>query len=249
MAEAKKAIFNWSGGKDSSLALYEVLKSGEYQVEHLLTTVNQFHNRVSMHGVRTELMEQQAISIGLPLYQVRLSEMPSMEEYNNKMAEAWRNFNNEGIRYSIFGDIFLEDLKKYREEQLAKVGLQAVFPIWKRPTNELLREFIDLGFKAVLVCVNEKYLDRSFAGRLIDVSFIKDLPDNVDPCGENGEYHSFVFDGPIFKTPVDIVKGEIVYKKYEPAKGDNAQYDTGFFYCDLFPEINAAGMEKAAPGL
>ena len=141
----------------------------------------------------------------------------------------------------IFGDIFLEDLKKYREVQLAQVGLQAVFPIWKRPTTELLREFIDLGFKAVLVCINEKYLDRSFAGRLIDDSFIKDLPVNVDPCGENGEYHSFVFDGPIFKKPIIVTKGEIAYRKYEAAKGDNTQYDTGFFYCDLLPEIKPAG--------
>ncbi len=191
-----------------------------------------------MHGVRVELMEKQAQSIGLPLFQVRLSEMPSMEEYNQNMGGAWKKFKEEGIAYSIFGDIFLEDLKKYREEQLAQVGLQAVFPIWKRPTTELLRSFIEMGFKAVLVCVNEKYLDRSFAGRLIDESFIRDLPANVDPCGENGEYHSFVFDGPIFKKPVAFSKGEVVYRKYEPAAGSTAEFDTGFFYCDLIPKAH-----------
>jgi diphthamide synthase (EF-2-diphthine--ammonia ligase) len=132
MAETKKAVFNWSGGKDSSLALYHVLEGGEYSIAHLLTTVNQFHNRVSMHGVRTALMEQQAESIGLPLFPVRLTEMPEMEEYNQKMADAWAAFKAEGVTHSIFGDIFLEDLKTYREEQLAKVGLQGVFPIWKR---------------------------------------------------------------------------------------------------------------------
>lgn len=236
----KKAVFNWSGGKDSSLALHKILAGGEYDVKHLLTTVNGFHNRVSMHGVRVELMEEQARNIGLPLYQVRLSEMPDMEEYNKGMAEAWKKFTDEGIGYSIFGDIFLEDLKKYREEQLAKVNMQAVFPIWKEPTDVLLRRFIDLGFKAVLVCVNEKFLDRSFAGRLIDESFIKDLPANVDPCGENGEYHSFVYDGPIFKEPVKFNKGEVVFRKYQPATGSTSTYDTGFFYCDLIPESLAA---------
>lgn len=233
MGANKKAVFNWSGGKDSSLALHKVLGDGEFEVAHLLTTVNGFHNRVSMHGVRVELMERQAESIGIPLHQVRLTEMPSMEEYNQNMAESWKKFKEEGIGYSVFGDIFLEDLRKYREEQLAQVGLQAVFPIWKQPTIDLLRSFIDLGFKAVLVCINEKYLDRSFAGRLIDESFIQDLPSNVDPCGENGEYHSFVFDGPIFKKPIVFAKGEIVYRKYEPAPNSTSEYDTGFFYCDL----------------
>ena len=227
----KKAIFNWSGGKDSSLALFEILKQKEYDITCLLASVNDHYNRVSMHGVRLELIEQQATSIGLPLRQLRLPEMPSMEDYNREMTAIMQGFRNEGIEYSIFGDIFLEDLKVYRETQLAKVGMQCVFPLWKRDTTELVNEFIDKGFKAVLVCVNERYLDRSFAGRLIDESFLNDLPSNVDPCGENGEYHSFVFDGPIFTTPVKFEKGEIVYRKYEQERSDN--FDTGFFYLDL----------------
>ena len=227
----KKAIFNWSGGKDSSLALHQILQNKEFEIACLLSSVNNHYNRVSMHGVRIELIEQQAASIGLPLQQLRLPEMPSMEDYNREMFAIMKGFKDNGIDYSIYGDIFLEDLKIYREGQLAKVGMQGVFPIWKRDTSELIQEFIDKGFKAVLVCVNERYLDKSFAGRLIDDDFLKDLPANVDPCGENGEYHSFVFDGPIFKTPIAFEKGEVVYRKYD--KGETDNFDTGFFYQDL----------------
>jgi uncharacterized protein (TIGR00290 family) len=160
-----------------------------------------------------------------------LPEMPSMEDYNREMFGIMQGFKDEGIDYSIFGDIFLEDLKVYREGQLAKVGMQGVFPIWKRDTTDLVKEFIALGFKAVLVCVNEKQLDKSFAGRLIDESFLNDLPTGVDPCGENGEYHSFVFDGPIFKNPIPIKLGEVVYRKYDKGAVDN--FDTGFYYQDV----------------
>ena len=236
----KNAIFNWSGGKDSSLALYEILQKKEYEIACLMASVNDHYNRVSMHGVRIELIEQQAASIGLSLRQLRLPEMPNMEDYNREMTAIMQGFKNEGIDYSIFGDIFLEDLKAYRDGQLAKVGMQGVYPLWKRDTTKLVKEFIDKGFKAVLVCVNERYLDRSFAGRLIDKDFLKDLPANVDPCGENGEYHSFVFDGPIFKTPIAFEKGEAVYRKYEQERSDN--FDTGFFYLDLLPLVNT--MER-----
>ncbi len=228
-----KAIFNWSGGKDSSLALYEVLQKQEYKISYLLTSVNTSYNRVSMHGVRIELLEQQAKEIGIPLKQIRLPEMPSMEDYNREMFTIMKQFKDERIDYSIFGDIFLEDLKLYREQQLAQAGMQGVFPIWKRDSTELIHEFIAKGFKAILVCVNEKYLAKSFAGRLIDESFLKDLPTNVDPCGENGEYHSFVFDGPIFKNPIPFKTGEVVYRKYDKGAVDN--FDTGFFYLDLIP--------------
>ena len=231
-----KAIFNWSGGKDSSLALYEILQKMEYEIACLMSSVNDHYNRVSMHGVRIELIEQQAASIGLPLRQLRLPEMPSMEDYNREMFAIMQGFKDEGINYSIFGDIFLEDLKVYREGQLAKVGMQGIFPIWKRNTTELIEEFVDKGFKAILVCINEKHLDRSFAGRLIDKDFIKDLPAGVDPCGENGEYHSFVFDGPIFKTPIKFEVGEVVHRKYE--SGESKNFDTGFYYTDLLPVAN-----------
>lgn len=240
----KKAIFNWSGGKDSSLALYRILKENTFSIKTLLTSINQKYDRVSMHGVRVELHEKQAASIGLPLHKLLVPEMPSMEDYNQIMKETMSNFKKEGIDYSIFGDIFLEDLKKYREDQLSKVGIQGVFPLWKESTAELINEFLKLGFKAIIVCVNEKYLDKSFAGRLIDQDFLKDIPPNVDPCGENGEYHTFVFDGPIFKHPVLFDIGEVVYKKYEKSKNPDSDdcntdntvdYNTGFYYCDLVP--------------
>lgn len=237
---AHKSFFNWSGGKDSSLALYHLLNDKKYSVEKLLTNISGGYHRISMHGVREELVEQQAAAIGIPLQKLVLPEQPSMMEYEKWMLATMKQLQHEKFTHSVFGDIFLEDLKVYRETQLAKVGMTAVFPLWKRDTTELMHEFIDLGFKTIVVCVNEKYLDKSFCGRIIDKDFIKDLPENVDVCGENGEFHTFVFDGPIFKKPVAFTKGEIVYRKYDTPKtaGDNCftkdeptQY--GFYFCDL----------------
>jgi uncharacterized protein (TIGR00290 family) len=239
-----KSYMNWSGGKDSSLCLYHILQNKQYAVDCLLTSVNAAHNRISMHGVRRELLEAQARSIGLPLQTIELPEQPGMEEYERAMMDKVTTLRNNGCTHAIFGDIFLEDLKLYREQKLQQANIECVFPLWKQPTLQLVKEFIQLGFKSIIVCVNEQYLDKSFCGRLIDESFINDLPSNVDACGENGEFHSYVFDGPIFKTPIPIEKGEIVYKKYAvPANaGTNAddscnpmdkasQY--GFYFCDL----------------
>jgi uncharacterized protein (TIGR00290 family) len=229
----KKAIFNWSGGKDSSLSLYHLLQSQEYDIRYLITSVNSKFKRISMHGVRQELLRRQAESIGIPLHMVMVPEMPTMEIYNDLMEQTLKEFKQEGIDHSVFGDIFLEDLKKYREERLARVGMKGVFPIWKIPSQQLVREFIDLGFKAVLVCVDEKVLDRSFAGRPLDDALLKDLPSNVDPCGENGEYHSFVYDGPIFHHPIAFDLGEVVHRDYAAPSAPGTQ--TGFWYCDLIP--------------
>ena len=166
--------------------------------------------------------------------------MPTMEAYDAAMARILTEFKNEGIEYSIFGDIFLEDLRKYREERLAEVGLKGVFPIWKRPTTELAREFIDLGFKSLLVCTDESHLEESFCGRIIDDKLLKDLPSSVDPCGENGEFHSFVYDGPIFSKPVEFKIGEKVRRSYaKPKNLDDKDCtccntsDTAFWYIDL----------------
>ena len=200
----KKAIFNWSSGKDSALALYKTLQNSEIEIVSLLTSVNKKYNRISMHGVRTELLEQQAKSIGLPLHIMEIPEMPSMEDYEKVMQETLTKFKEKGVTHSIFGDIFLEDLRKYREEKLAEIQLEAIFPLWKIPTKDLIHEFLDLGFKTIVVCVNERNLDKSFVGRIIDAQFIADLPDNVDVCGENGEFHTFTFDGPIFKKPIEF---------------------------------------------
>ena len=239
---ALKSFFNWSGGKDSTLALYHILKDKNYSVEKLLTNVNSEHRRISMHGVREDLLELQAAAIGIPLQKLVLPDQPSMADYETYMMQTMNQLRQEGYTHSVFGDIFLEDLKKYRETQLAKVGMTGVFPIWKRDTAALMHEFIDLSFKTIVVCVNEKYLDKSFCGRIIDENFIKDLPNNVDVCGENGEFHTFVFDGPVFKNPVAFTKGEIVYRKYAAPKDQNdncfqptSAEDYGFYFCDLLP--------------
>lgn len=196
-----------------------------------------------MHGVRVELLNKQAESIGLPLIKLQMPEMPTMEVYENIMETALKDLKSKGAIASIFGDIFLEDLRQYREEKLSLFNLKGVFPLWKISTTQLIREFIDAGFKTIITCVNEQYLDKNFAGRMIDEEFLNDLPRNVDPCGENGEFHTFVFDGPIFQKPIAFEKGEIVYRKYSSSKENNSSYsshndnpfDNGFWYCDLLP--------------
>lgn len=236
------AYMNWSGGKDSALCLYKALHAKQYSISHLLTSVNAARNRISMHGVRRELLEAQAASTGIPLTTIELSEQPNMTEYETCMMQKVNELKSSGCTHSIFGDIFLEDLKLYREQKLKEANIECVFPLWKIDTFQLAKEFIALGFRAIIVCINEKFLDKSFCGRLIDENFINDLPANVDPCGENGEFHSFVFDGPIFKTPFAFAKGEIVYKQYTAPKtaDDNncsnappPQY--GFYFSDLLP--------------
>ncbi|MDX5422275.1 MAG: diphthine--ammonia ligase [Hymenobacteraceae bacterium] len=238
------SVFNWSGGKDSALCLYHVLQEGKYKVDRLLTTLSGATNRVTMHGVRQELLLKQAEKIGLPLQQILLPEDASMSAYNTLMDNTMRGLQQQGITQAIFGDINLEDLRKYREQQLAQAGMQAVFPLWGRPTRALVQEFLQLGFKAVVVCVNERLLDESFVGRILDENFLNDLPEGVDPAGENGEFHTFVFDGPIFQEPVKYVLGEKVRKTYgAPAdaddncykKEDKPAYDTAFWFCDLLP--------------
>ncbi|MFP5471546.1 MAG: diphthine--ammonia ligase [Bacteroidia bacterium] len=216
-----KAVFNWSGGKDSALALYHALSDKNISIEYLLTSLSEQYRRVSMHGVKEELLEEQAKQIGLPLRKIYLPENADMKSYNSIMRNELFELKSKGITQSIFGDIFLEDLKRYREEKLAEVNMIGYFPLWQKNTKDLVREFIDLGFKTIIVCVNGDVLDKSFAGRIIDKEFIKDLPKNVDPCGENGEFHTFVFDGPIFKHPVFFTKGEVVERKYPRPKNSD----------------------------
>jgi len=230
-----KAIFNWSSGKDSSLALYKILEENKYEVTSLLTSINKEFQRISMHGVRVSLLEKQAESLGLPLIKMELPAEPSMEEYREIMRQTMNEIKSTGVTHSVFGDIFLEDLRKYREDQLKTVGMKGVFPLWKDNTSDLIREFLDSGFKTIVTCVNETYLDKSFAGRVIDQDFIKDLPENVDPCGENGEFHTFTFNGPIFKNPVKFEVGEIVKKTYPKPKSEESGEDGEyvFWFCDL----------------
>lgn len=239
----KKAFLNWSSGKDAAYALYLLQQENEYTVDSLVTTVNSRIDRVSMHGLRTRLLEQQAESIGIPLHKISLDGNVSMTEYNKIMEKETGKLKAEGFSHSVFGDIFLEDLREYREQQLQKAGLETVFPLWKKDTLKLMENFIAAGFKAITVSVNAKLLDKSFCGRELDARFLEDLPEEVDPAGENGEFHSFVFDGPIFSRPITFQKGEIVERIFEPAqdKDDNcfkeepANWHTRFYYCDLLP--------------
>jgi len=232
-----KAYFNWSGGKDSSLALWKILADKKIKVEYLLTSMNRFHNRISMHGVRRELLEAQAASLQFPLTTIDLPEEPDMTEYETAMMKKIDWLKSQGITTGIFGDIFLEDLKNYRQEKLGAAGIKCDFPIWKKDTNELISEFIDAGFKAIVVCVNDQFLNKSFCGRIFDQSFLDDLPDNVDDCGENGEFHTFVFDGPIFNCPVRFTTGEIVYREYKAPENITSKptpaKNYGFYFCDL----------------
>lgn len=234
-----KTYFNWSSGKDSALALYYLLQDGRYTVDELITTINSHYNRVSMHGLRKELLVAQTEAINITSNLIELPEMPSMEIYEQKMLETVSRLKSEGFTHSAFGDIFLDDLRTYREEQLAKQKLKAVFPIWKRDTKELINEFLDLGFKTIVVCANSKYFNEDFVGTIIDKNFIDNLPKGVDPCGENGEFHTFCFDGPIFKNPIPFTTGEKVYREYDNPKTEddsickNDKY--GIWYCDLIP--------------
>ena len=215
----------FSGGKDSAMALQEIRRHKEYRVAELVTTVTDAYDRVSMHGVRRALLRRQAESLGLPLVEVVVPPESSNAVYEREMGKAFSNIRAKGIRRIAFGDIFLEDLRDYRERQLAASGLTCLFPLWKKPTRSLARTFIDKGFRAVTVCVYSKMLDESFAGRHFDTTFLDDLPSGVDPCGENGEFHTFVFDGPIFSRPIEFAHGEIVERD-------------GFFFYDLLPEAN-----------
>lgn len=240
----KKAFINWSSGKDAAFALYQLQQNSEFEIGKLLTTINTEVGRISMHGLRQELLEQQAGSIGLPLHKVKLNGEVSMQEYSDIMKAECEQLVNEGFTHSIFGDIFLEDLKVYREKQLEEIGLKGVFPLWKKDTSKLMQDFLKAGFKAIVVCTNSKVLDNSFCGRIIDLEFLEDLPEAVDPCGENGEFHTFVFDGPNFERPVNFSLGEKVEKSYSAGKDDKVDcfkddkesWDTRFCYIDLIPE-------------
>jgi uncharacterized protein (TIGR00290 family) len=239
----EKTYINWSSGKDSALALYKVLQNPAYNVDLLVTTINKDFSRVSMHGVRNELLYKQAEAIGINLETIEFPAEVTMGLYAEIMKKAMDSLLEKKYSHTVSGDIFLEDLKAYKDAKLLEVGIKGVYPLWKQDTKEILQEFLALGFKAITVCVNAKLLGKEFVGRVIDAQFIEDLPKNVDVCGENGEFHTFVFDGPIFKNPIDFVIGEKVLRSYtfKDVKDDNRQqskkeksnHDTRFWYCDL----------------
>jgi uncharacterized protein (TIGR00290 family) len=212
-------LFCWSGGKDSAMALYALARH-KARVTGLLTTVTDDYDRVSMHGVRRSLLVKQARALGLPLAEVRIPPQCVNPVYESRMEQALRAQIACGVSAVAFGDIFLADLREYRERNLARLKLKALFPIWKRDTRELAFEFCSLGFRAVAVAIDPQKLDRSFAGRELTPGFFADLPSNVDPCGENGEFHTFVFAGPIFEQTIEFRRGETVDRE-------------GFTFCDL----------------
>lgn len=223
MNNKRQVLFSWSGGKDSSLALYELKNSQIFEVTALITTVTADYDRVSMHGLRTSLLEQQAEYLNIPLEKVFISKNASNDEYESKFNEVILNYKESGIRHIVFGDLFLQEIKKYREDLLQKIEMECVFPIWKRDTAQLAKEFINSGFKAITVCVDSNVLGEEFAGREFDKQFLNELPSGVDPCGENGEFHTFVYEGPIFNNPIKHELGEIVLR------------DERFYYCDILP--------------
>ncbi len=219
---AEDILFCWSGGKDSAMALHALQLVYELRISALLTTVTEEYDRISMHGVRRILLERQAESLGLPLRVVTIPPQCINATYEARMKVALDEYVARGVRQVAFGDIFLEDLRAYRENNLAQLGMAGVFPIWKRDTRDLARDFLGLGFRAITVCVDPRVLDPSFAGRELDQSFFDDLPPGVDPCGENGEFHTFVYAGPVFREPIRFQAGETVMRD-------------GFCFCDLLP--------------
>lgn len=219
---SEPVLFCWSGGKDSAMALHLLRQDPSVKIIGLLTTVTEGYNRISMHGVRCELLEQQAQLMGLPLTQVRIPPQSDNAIYESRMEAALREYLAKDVTQVAFGDIFLEDLRVYRENNLAKLNMTALFPLWKKDTRDLAKYFQAEKFQATTVCIDPKVLTETFAGRELDESFFAELPANVDPCGENGEFHTFVHSGPIFRSPIPITKGAIVTRD-------------GFTFCDLLP--------------
>jgi uncharacterized protein (TIGR00290 family) len=204
--------------------LYTLQQAAEVEIVGLLTTVTEPYARISMHGVRQSLLEQQVAALKLPVHVVTIPADGDNDVYAARMGAALQTCMAQGVETVAFGDLFLEDVRAYREDNLAQIGMTGLFPLWERDTRELAGEFIELGFKAVVTCVDTETLDASFAGRMIDRAFLRDLPGEVDPCGENGEFHSFVFDGPTFAHPIPITTGETVLR------------DNRFCFCDLIPD-------------
>ena len=217
---AEPVLMCWSGGKDSSLALHAVLQDPTLRVEALLTTVTEGYERISMHGVRCALLQDQANAIGLPLQQVRIPPQASNDQYEAAMRERLVDYRARGVSQVVFGDLFLHEIRQYRETSLAKLNMRGHYPLWLKDTRQLAHEFIAAGFRAVLVCIDPTQLAPSFCGREFDRQLLADLPPNADPCGENGEFHTFVYDGPIFRQPLHVKKGQVVERD-------------GFWFCDV----------------
>lgn len=222
----QRVVFSWSGGKDSALALHEINTNQRYSryiVTKLLTTVTEGYDRISGHGVRNVLLARQAASIGVNVQEAYIHQKSTMDEYESVMEEAYLNCRSAGSTTIAFGDIFLKKLQKRRLESLDKIQMAGLFPLWQRGSRQIAKDTIALGFKAYVVCVDARLLDKSFVGRCVDEDFLRQLPVGIDPCGENGEFHTFVWDGPLFREQVRCKLGDIVLR------GSN-------FYCDVLPD-------------
>lgn len=217
-----RAVLSWSSGKDAAYALHELRRTGELEIVGLFTTVNTALDRASMHGTCRELLELQAEAAGLPLYFIDIPFPCPNETYEAAMATFLADAAADGVTHCVFGDLFLEDVRQYREERLAATGITPVFPLWGRPTDTLARAMIAAGLDARIVCLDQQRLDRSLAGARFDDTFLARLPEGCDPCGENGEFHTCVVAGPMFSRPIDVQTGEIVERD-------------GFVFTDLVP--------------
>ncbi len=225
----QEVVLNWSSGKDAALAFYYLQQSNAYHISGLLTSISDRYKRVSMHGVSEEILDLQARYMDMQLQKIYLPEDADMQAYNSIMSAAVAEIKGRGINTMAFGDIFLEDLRKYREQQLAAVGMQAIFPLWQKDTVSLVQEVEDRGIKAMIVCVNEKHLGKAFLGRYIGRELLQDLPAGVDPCGENGEFHTLVVDAPYFTAALPVVPGEIVHREYRLDEHSKS----GFYFLDV----------------
>ncbi|MCI9441118.1 MAG: diphthine--ammonia ligase [Ruminococcus sp.] len=226
----KKAYFNWSSGKDSAFALYKAMKSETYDVQNLFTIIKKQGSKIAMHEIGIDLLKQQANAIGIPLTVLEFDLAASSDEYEKSIKTQMEKFKGEQINTALFGGLYLQDLRNRRIEKCKQQGIQAEFTLWNSKPDELLREFISLGFKSIVTCVDGSVLDESFVGRVIDEAFLRDLPSGIDICGENGEYHSFVFDGPIFHKPV---KFEIIKRYYIDYPNETNTQQNRYWYLEL----------------
>ena len=206
----KKTWLSWSSGKDSAWALHVLRQSDEYGVTGLFTTINSAFDRVAMHAVRVELLREQALAVGLPLHLIEIPYPCTNEQYASTMSEFVARARNDGVQCMAFGDLYLQDVRRYREERMQGTGIEPVFPLWEKPTRPLLEEMLASGLRACLTCVDPRVMSAEFAGRELTLEMLESMPSGIDPCGENGEFHSFVFDGPMFSQPLDIEMGEVV---------------------------------------
>lgn len=208
-----KAWMAWSSGKDSAWALHVARHQSNVAIVGLLTTVTDMYSRISMHGVREELLHAQAAAVRLPLHVVRIPVPCPNDVYEARMQEALSLARREGVTHVVFGDLYLEDIRAYREHQLARIGMTGVFPLWRRDTTALAREMVAGGLRAYLVCIDPRRVPARFAGRAFDQSLLNELPSSVDPCGENGEYHTFAWNGPMFSHPIEVSRGDAVERE------------------------------------